>query len=138
MMTKKQLVKNDSLTSKQDLLNTKTSCCSPATTTCCTPTTAVTTNAVETTKETTTTKTRIIVKYDVGFKNTLFIRGKIANLNWEKGVPMKNIKSDEWIWETDLPFPPGEFKVLINDQFYETGYNHPIKSGSTVQYTPRF
>jgi hypothetical protein len=84
------------------------------------------------------TKTRIIVKYDIGFKNTLYIRGKGGNLSWDKGIPMKNTKADEWMWETDSMFPTGEFKVLINDRTYETGPNHPLQSGANIQYTPHF
>lgn len=83
-------------------------------------------------------KTKITVKYDVGFKNTLYIRGKGANLNWDRGLPMKNVKADEWVWETESSFSNGEFKVLINDQKYETGPNHPLKPGTTTQYTPHF
>jgi hypothetical protein len=83
-------------------------------------------------------KTRITVKYDVGFQNNLFIRGKGANLSWDKGMQMKNLKNDEWIWETDAAFPNGEFKVLINDRTYETGHNHPLNCGATIQYTPHF
>jgi hypothetical protein len=83
-------------------------------------------------------KTRIVVKFDVGFNNHLFIRGHGANLNWDRGVLLKNIKNDEWVWETDLPFTAGEFKVLINDRQYETGENHRLNCGATIQYTPRF
>lgn len=83
-------------------------------------------------------KTRIVVKYDVGFNNQLFVRGKGANLSWERGILLKNVKNDEWIWETDMPVTNGEFKVLINDQNYEAGENHPLKSGMTMEYTPRF
>lgn len=83
-------------------------------------------------------KTQIIVKYDVGFSNHLFIRGKGASLNWDKGTPLKNRKADEWIWETDGHFTQCEFKVLINDQNYETGENHVLTAGSSVVYTPRF
>lgn len=83
-------------------------------------------------------KTRITVKYDVGFGNTLSLRGQGANLSWDKGVPMKNVKPDEWVWETDIPFATAEFKTLINDKTYEVGRNHLLHSGTTVQYTPRF
>lgn len=83
-------------------------------------------------------KTRIIIKYDVGFNNTLFLRGKGANLNWDKGVSLKNVKKDEWIWETDTPFTTGEFKVLINDNHYEIGENHPLTCGANIHYTPKF
>lgn len=82
--------------------------------------------------------TRVVVKYDVGFGNSLFIRGKGANLSWDKGIPMQNTQNDEWVWETEAPFLTGEFKVLINDAQYEIGENHILKRGSQVQYSPNF
>lgn len=83
-------------------------------------------------------KTKIVVHYDVGFQNLLTIRGKGANLTWERGIPLKNIKHDEWVWETDAPFSHGEFKILINDRHYEAGPNHLINCGTLMQYTPKF
>lgn len=83
-------------------------------------------------------KTKIVVRYDVGFQNSLTIRGKGANLTWDRGLPLKNIKHDEWVWETDAPFSHGEFKVLINDHHYEAGPNHLLNCGTSVQYTPKF
>lgn len=83
-------------------------------------------------------KTRVVIKYDVGFNNSVFIRGKGANLSWEKGISLKNTKPDEWVWETDLPFTTCEFKVLINDDHYENGENHPLACGKSLEYTPQF
>jgi hypothetical protein len=83
-------------------------------------------------------KTRVTVKYDVGYSNALTIRGKGANLNWEKGQLLKNVKADEWVFETDTHFSQIEFKVLINDQLYERGENHLLNCGSNVAYTPKF
>lgn len=82
--------------------------------------------------------TRITIRYDVGFNNSLFLRGKGANLSWDKGTRLKNVKADEWVFETDLPFTNLEFKVLINDQDFEVGPNHTISHGSTIQFNPRF
>jgi hypothetical protein len=82
--------------------------------------------------------TTVTIKYDVGFGNWLSIRGEGAHLQWNKGVNLKNIRSDEWVWETEQPFEACEFKILINDKIYETGHNHFITSGSTVTYTPSF
>jgi hypothetical protein len=59
-------------------------------------------------------KTRVVVKYDVGFNNAIYIRGNGANLSWDKGILLKNVKPDEWVWETDLAFTKCEFKVMIN------------------------
>ena len=83
-------------------------------------------------------RTRITIKYDVGFNNNLFIRGQGAGLSWEKGKQLKNVGSDEWVWEVDAPFKNCEFKVLINDQWYEGGENHRISDGEALQYTPFF
>jgi hypothetical protein len=84
------------------------------------------------------TTTRIIIKYDVGFPNILYIRGKGSNLSWERGTPLKNIKPDEWLWECDSSFALLEFKILINDKEFEIGNNHTLTHGSTIQFTPKF
>lgn len=86
----------------------------------------------------TRSKTCITVKYDVGYPNQLYIRGKGANLSWDKGQLLKNTKPDEWVWETDAPFTNCEFKVLINDHVYENGDNHHLNVGSNILYTPHF
>lgn len=83
-------------------------------------------------------KTRVIVKYDVGFPNHLTIRGKGANLSWDRGQPLKNLLKDEWVWETDQSFQQCEFKVLINDTSYEVGGNHSLHAGGSFTYTPHF
>lgn len=83
-------------------------------------------------------KTRVTIKYDAGFPNQLYIRGKGANLSWDKGQPLKNTHSDEWVWESDVHFNHCEFKILINDKVYENGDNHHLNAGSTLLYTPHF
>lgn len=81
---------------------------------------------------------KIIVKYDVGLSNNFYIRGSGAGLSWQQGVLMKNIGPDEWEWEPSAAFTECEFKVLINDQWYEAGDNHKFASGAIFQYTPFF
>lgn len=84
------------------------------------------------------TKTRVVIKYDIGFSNELFIRGQGAGLSWDKGEKLKNTQADEWVWEPKAAFQECTFKVLINDQSYECGDNHEIKSGAQFTYTPDF
>ncbi|MBS0605071.1 MAG: hypothetical protein JSS60_08590 [Verrucomicrobia bacterium] len=83
-------------------------------------------------------ETRVTIRYDVGFSNNLFIRGHGAGLSWDRGVLLKNIGPDEWIWEASNPFGDCEFKVLINDRLYEAGENHHLHDGVWLQYTPKF
>lgn len=94
--------------------------------------------AVQENGRTTGTRSRIVVHYDIGYSNNLFIRGTGANLSWDKGQPLKNVKNDEWVWETDENFTNCEFKVLINDYIYETQENHILRKGQTLEYTPIF
>lgn len=85
------------------------------------------------------TKTTLLIKFDCGFNNHLTIRGEgVPNLNWEKGVPLKNINQDEWIFETETPFKNGQYKILINDTIFETGENGTLKYGNRHEHTPRF
>lgn len=143
MLTKKETIKE---LSKNDIKAPKSPKSAPAayppsSETCCsapTPTSLAAHTSFSPSEKKPGQKTRVIVKFDTGFSNQLYIRGKGANLSWDKGIPLKNVKADEWVWETDAPFTTCEFKVLINDKYYETGENHPLHAGANVLYTPRF
>ena len=92
-------------------------------------------------KETKASKnsTKVVVKFDCGFPNTLYIRGEgIKGLNWNKGQPMKNVKADRWEWECNESFNSAQIKVLINDKQYEVGPNHTINCGKEHNVTPKF
>lgn len=54
--------------------------------------------------------TRVVIHYDVGFGNNLFIRGSGANLSWDKGILLHNIRPDEWVWKLITPLPPANSK----------------------------
>lgn len=97
-------------------------------------------NALTSTSKATTpsTKTMLYVRCNTGFANTLFIRGQGANLSWTKGIPLKNIQADLWLFETDIPFSQAEFKVLFNDQVYEEGANRTVRCGSQIEFCPKF
>jgi len=88
-------------------------------------------------KTATTGETRVIAKVDVGFGNSLFIRGDGAELSWEKGILMENIGSDEWLWSTKIT---GDLvvKFLINDEIWCQGDDLTLASGTTSASTPAF
>jgi hypothetical protein len=81
---------------------------------------------------------KVVIKYDVGFNNSFYIRGRGAGLSWDRGILLKNVGPDEWIWEPTQSFNECEFKILINDQNYEAGDNHHFVCGAALEYTPRF
>lgn len=109
---------------------------SPASKTCCSSST--TKKNCDSNSKSQKEPTKIVVQYDVGFNNQLFIRGEGPSLSWDKGSVLKNVKPNEWVWESDADFKTCEFKVLINDQVYESGDNHSCKKGTTFSYTPVF
>lgn len=81
---------------------------------------------------------RVVINCNVGFNNSIFIRGNGANLSWDKGIMLQNTRPDEWVWETDQSFNSCEFKVLINDTQYEQGDNHILTNENCIEYTPLF
>mgnify|MGYP000025161561 CR=1 FL=1 len=82
--------------------------------------------------------TRLTIKINCGYGNSLTIRGEGAGLSWAKGITLKNIKADEWLFETDAKFAKCEFKILLNDEIYEAGPNRILVSGTSSHYTPKF
>lgn len=82
--------------------------------------------------------TRIIVKKDAGWGNSLYIRGNGAGLNWQNGVLLQCVDSDEWVWENKVAKGAVEFKILVNDQFWADGDNLIILAGETLTCSPTF
>ncbi|MDR2030261.1 MAG: hypothetical protein LBP65_02240 [Puniceicoccales bacterium] len=80
---------------------------------------------------------RICVHCDVGFGNTLTIRGNAGGLCWCKGLPLCNRGADCWCWGSEKPLC-GEYKLLINDATWELGENHRFCPGEVQKITPSF
>jgi hypothetical protein len=85
-----------------------------------------------------TLKTSIVAYIDVGFGNTLYIRGEGAGLSWEKGISMRNISAAEWAFDTTKATGTITFKFLINDQVWAKGDDRTIKAGSKSVSSPEF
>jgi hypothetical protein len=86
----------------------------------------------------TLTYTKIIAKIDVGFGNTLYVRGEGSGLSWEKGVPLDCIADDEWSLSLAETSRPIVFKFLINDLTWSLGEDYAAQPGSSVVLTPTF
>jgi exonuclease III len=83
-------------------------------------------------------KTQIIVKYNTGLGNKLFIRGTGPGMSWEKGIELRNINQDTWIFETQSNLPNFEYKILLNDMHWGAGNNGRIECKKTQEITPAF
>ena len=85
-----------------------------------------------------TTKTCVQVSYDVGWGNTLFIRGEGCGLSWDKGIPLiYDEKKNHWHWECKTE-QLIEFKLLINDETWSEGENFVLNPGKTKKIKPSF
>ncbi|MGH3441451.1 MAG: alpha-amylase family glycosyl hydrolase, partial [Nitriliruptorales bacterium] len=84
--------------------------------------------------------TRIRIHYDVGWGNSITVRGDTYPLRWDEGRGARNLAPDLWEWEMErIPENQSfEFKVLINDTTWSTGDNYIGTGGSTIDVYPTF
>ena len=80
----------------------------------------------------------IVAKADVGFGNSLFLRGDGAGLSWEKGLLLDNVSGDTWRTVLSGVEKPFAFKLLINDEVWSAGADFVASPGDTVTVTPSF
>ncbi|MFT3780545.1 MAG: hypothetical protein QM790_00930 [Nibricoccus sp.] len=82
--------------------------------------------------------TKITAKIDVGFGNTLYIRGEGPGLSWEKGIPLDCVADDQWSLTLADASRPVVFKFLINDLTWCIGDDFVVQPGGTTEITPVF
>lgn len=79
----------------------------------------------------------IEAKIDVGFGNTLYLRGEGKGLNWNHGIPLTNVDGSTWQWsgEADEKL---KVKLLLNDAVWAKGEDLVVAPGEKVQIAPAF
>ena len=82
--------------------------------------------------------TTLSAHLDVGFGNTLYVRGEGPGLSWEKGLLMECVADDRWTLVLGESARPFVFKFLINDEVWSTGEDYKTPSGTSVVFTPVF
>jgi hypothetical protein len=82
--------------------------------------------------------TIIEAKIDVGYGNSLFIRGRGAELSWDKGLPLKCMDRSTWVWSTTQATDKLVFKLLLNDTAWARGEDVVIASGKRIEIVPGF
>ena len=83
-------------------------------------------------------QTSIIARVDVGFGNTLYVRGEGAGLSWEKGAALKNITPYEWGFASKKGSGTVTFKFLINDILWAEGEDLTVAAGGKSVSSPTF
>ena len=82
--------------------------------------------------------TIIEAKIDVGFGNSLFIRGQGAELSWDKGQPLNCIDGTTWMWSTTEAKAKLVFKLVLNDVVWASGEDLVLEPGKKIQVVPKF
>jgi hypothetical protein len=79
----------------------------------------------------------IEAKIDVGFGNTLYLRGEGRGLSWSHGIPLTCVDGKTWKWtgETQEQL---KFKLLLNDQIWSQGENLVAVPGQKLEISPAF
>jgi hypothetical protein len=77
-------------------------------------------------------------RINVGFGNSLFIRGQGAGLSWEKGLPLKCTGGSAWVWSTKQAQGKTVFKLLLNDQVWVKGEDVVVEAGRKIELVPVF
>jgi hypothetical protein len=89
-------------------------------------------------KEPTRQVTTITALVDVGFGNTLYLRGEGPGLSWEKGVPLESLSADKWAITFAESARPIIFKFLLNDVSWSAGEDYTVAPGTSITVTPVF
>ena len=82
--------------------------------------------------------TVITALVDVGFGNTLYVRGEGAGLSWDSGIPLASVADNQWEIALPAASSPIVYKFLINDFNWSVGEDFQSNSGSSVTVTPAF
>jgi len=84
--------------------------------------------------------TVLSAKIDVGFGNTLYIRGEGPGLSWTKGLALKNAGADEWTISLPRAARPITFKFLLNDSedAWCLGDDYSADPGTLGVFRPEF
>lgn len=81
--------------------------------------------------------TTVIALTDVGWGNTIYLRGEGAGLSWEEGVAMDHVDG-AWTWSTTAAKDGLSFKFILNDEQWANGENLSVPAGGISESTPSF
>ncbi|WOO42547.1 hypothetical protein [Rubellicoccus peritrichatus] len=81
--------------------------------------------------------TTIVAQTDVGFGNSIYIRGEGGGLSWEAGTLMDWVDG-AWTWSTTAAVDGITFKFILNDESWAEGENSSVAAGSISTSSPAF
>jgi len=82
--------------------------------------------------------TTISARIDIGFGNTLYLRGEGPGLSWDRGIAMECMADDVWRITLAESARAYTFKFLVNDLSWSVGPDYSVACGASVMLTPEF
>jgi len=82
--------------------------------------------------------TRILAQANPAMNQFLSVRGNLAPLSWDLGFPMQRTTIGQYGFTSTELAGDFEFKILLNDQSWQTGPNVLGKGGTTQIVMPTF
>ena len=82
--------------------------------------------------------TTIVAAIDVGFGNSLYLRGEGPGLSWDSGVPARCLAGNLWSFEITGATQQVTFKFLLNDSLWSAGDDFVVAPGASVTLDPQF
>lgn len=82
--------------------------------------------------------TEITALIDIGFGNTLYLRGEGPGLSWDVGFPLDCVSDGKWSISLPDTGKAVVYKFLINDLCWSAGSDFVAESGAKVSVEPTF
>lgn len=82
--------------------------------------------------------TVITALVDIGFGNTLYVRGEGAGLSWDAGTALDCVADDKWSISLPGDGKAVTYKFLLNDLSWSVGADYVTAAGSKVTVAPTF
>jgi len=82
-------------------------------------------------------QTTIEARIDIGFGNSLFVRGEGEGLSWDRGLPLECVDAQTWRWAAKAA-DAVKFKLLVNDAVWAQGEDVVARPGEKVEIVPVF
>ena len=82
--------------------------------------------------------TTITAQIDIGFGNSLFLRGEGPGLSWDRGMLMNCVSDNQWQLTLGESARPIVFKFLVNDLSWSAGEDYSVSPGASVVIEPTF
>jgi len=81
---------------------------------------------------------RLQVRLSIGENDVICIRGEGGGLDWQEGIPMRDVEDDLWEWVSSPTDSPITCQVYLNDEIAAFGDDLTLTPGHTLQISPSF